>query len=365
MNRKLILLTAALLAATATTVRAQDADDVKQEYTVVKQLPITSIKNQNRSGTCWCYATLGFLEAEILRATGRTYDLSEMFVANKDYMDCAEYHVRMHGYSRFSEGGSADDVIEVIRHHGVCPEDAMPAPGSLVGAELADFTEFFSLLEPYVEAVAGSKAKTLTPQWREGMQAVLDAYLGSCPPTFSYEGRTYTPQEFAASLGLNWDDYISLTSFSHHPFYEPFVIEAPYKWRPRLSYNLPLDELLRVMDSAIDAGYTMAWGGDVSGNGFTRTGKADNEPGVSVSQEERQRRFDSWQATYDHVMVIYGTARGPVGQPCYMVKNSWGDAGEYHGTWYMSRDYMALNTTYVFLNKHAIPADILRKLSLP
>ena len=327
-------------------------------FSVVKANPITSIKNQNRSGTCWCFATLGFVEAEILRATGREMDLCEMFVVNKDYLDCAEYHVRMHGDSRFSEGGSADDVFTVIRQHGICPEEAMPAPGSLIGDELANFTEFFSLLEPYVEAVAKNSTKKLSPQWRKGMQAIVDAYVGTCPETFTFEGKTYTPQSFAASLGLDWDNYVSLTSFTHHPFYSSFIIEAPYKWRPQLSYNIPLEELMQVIDTALDKGYTVCWGGDVSGNGFTRDGLADTPNKKSPTQKSRQQRFDNWEATYDHVMLIYGKAVGEDGRIFYMVKNSWGESGKYKGTWYMSADYIADNTTYIFLNRDALPSTL-------
>lgn len=346
----ILFLLVALLTFVNTSIHGQE----EHQFTDILKVPITSIKDQNRSGTCWCYATLGFFEAEVLRKTGRTVDLCEMFVANKDYMDCAIYHVRMHGDSRFSEGGSADDVLDVIRHHGICPEESMPLPGTLTGDSLANFTEFFSLLEPYVEAVATSKAKKLSPQWKVGLQAILDAYLGKCPTAFEYEGKTYTPHSFAASLGLEWDDYISLTSFNHHPFYESFVIEAPYKWRPKPSLNLPLDTLMTIIDQALDAGYTICWGGDVSGNGFNRNGFADTPSMISPSQWGRQVRFDNWDATYDHVMLIYGKAIDEDGRPFYLVKNSWGESGKYKGTWYMSRDYIAANTTYIFLNRQAI-----------
>ena len=320
-------------------------------FTTVKANPITSIKNQSRSGTCWDYATLGFFEGEILRKTGREYDLCEMFVANKNYMDEAIYHVRLHGDSRFSEGGSADDVLWVLRTHGICPEEMMPAPGSLTGDSLANFHEFFPLLTPYVEAVAKNKAKKLSGQWKEGLQAILDAYLGKCPERFTYEGREYTPRTFADSFGLDWEDYVSVTSFTHHPFHEWFIIEAPYKWRPQQSYNVPLDELLNIIDTALDHGYNVCWGGDVSGNGFDRQGLAQEE--TLPTQELRQQRFDQWDATYDHVMLIYGRAKDQHGNDYYMVKNSWGEFGDHKGVWYMRRNYIALNTTYIFLNRHA------------
>ncbi|MCR5130034.1 MAG: C1 family peptidase [Prevotella sp.] len=331
--------------------------DTKEKlvFTTVMENPITSVKNQNRSGTCWDYATVGYFEGEILRATGRTYDLCEMFVANKNYMDEIVYHVRLHGDSRFSEGGSADDVLAVLREHGICPEEAMPAPGSLTGDSLANFTEFFSVLTPYAEAVAKNKAKKLSGQWKQGYQAILDAYLGTCPKEFTYEGKTYTPKSFAESLGLDWDDYVSWTSYTHHPYHTWFTIEAPYKWRPRLSYNVPLDELMATLDSVLAKGYNVCWGGDVSGNGFSRQGLALEK--AEPTAELRQERFDSWDSTYDHVMLIFGKAIDQNGKEYYMVKNSWGESGDYQGVWYMQKNYIALNTYYLFFNKKALSAD--------
>ena len=377
------------------TMSAQNADQLM--FTTILSNPITPVKNQSRSGTCWDYATIGFVEAELLRTRGKVYDLSEMFVANKDYVDCAEYHVRMHGCSRFSEGGSADDVFAVIDRHGICPETAMAGPGEMIGDTLANFTEFFRTLEPYVSSIAKSESTKLTSQWRVGLQGILDAYLGKCPERFTYEGKEYTPQSFYQSLGLKKDDYVSITSFTHHPFYEWFVIEAPYKWRPCPSYNVPLDEMMSTIDYALQHGYTVAWGGDVSEDGFTRTGlgiacdiahaddltgsdaarwlklskqeKAESlkrlgakTPELIPTQELRQERFDNWQSTYDHVMLIFGIARDQNGREYYMVKNSWGKTGDYNGIWYMTKAYMALNTTYIFLNKGAVPSALSKKL---
>ena len=390
MKRTIILLT--ILAMAGVNANAQDkkpADEQALRFTTIKENAITPVKNQNRSGTCWAYASMGYFESEILRKTGKNYDLSEMFVANKDYMDCAVYHVRMQGSSRFSEGGSVTDALEVARNYGLCPETAMAAPGSLTGDSLANFTEFFSLLEPYVASVVKSSEKKISPQWKQGMQGILDTYLGECPKSFVYEGKTYTPQTFAQSLGLDFDDYISVTSFTHHPFHTRFAIEAPYKWRHSLSYNVPMEEMMRIIDDALEAGYTVAWGGDVSEDGFTRTGIAlacdlkrvqdltgsdaarwlrltstekgsqlkklgAGVPEITPTQERRQERFDSHEMTYDHVMLIYGTARDQNGREYYMVKNSWGKTGDHAGIWYMSKNYIADNTIYVVINKHAL-----------
>lgn len=329
----------------------------KRVFKTVKELPITSVKNQYRSGTCWDYATLGYFESEILRKTGKAYDLCEMFVVNKDYMDCATHYVRMHGYSQISEGGSCDDVLEVICQHGICPEDAMPAPGSLTGDSLANFNEFFPLLEQTVRSVVRKGAKEPMPYWRDSVQAVIERYVGRCPDSFTYEGKAYTPKSFAASLGLDLNDYVSLTSYTHHPFGKWFIIEAPYKWRLKPSYNMPIETLMSVLDKALDEGYTVAWGGDVTGN-FTRTGMAELPEGTVPSQQMRQEQWDDWRFTYDHVMLIYGKAIDEQGKPYYMVKNSWGTNSHYRGIWYMSRDFIALNTTYLFINRHALSAEL-------
>ena len=295
----------ALLALVTFTVPALSSfAQTSKSFTTLKELPITSVKNQYRSGTCWDYATLGYFESEILRKTGKTYDLCEMFVVNKDYMDCATHYVRMHGYSQISEGGSCDDVADVIRRHGICPEEAMPLPGSLVGEPYANFKVFFPELEKTVIAVIWNEGKpelnrfTTEEQaplrnkrpaenWQEGVQAVIDKYVGKCPETFDYEGKTYTPKSFAEQLGLNMDDYVSLTSYTHHPFDEWFILEAPYKWRLKPSYNIPIDQLMAALDRAIDNGYTVAWGGDVSGSNFVRKDCIAQLPeGVVPSQEK-------------------------------------------------------------------------------
>ena len=354
--KKILTLASAMLIVMAASAQTE------KTFTTVKEIPITSVKNQFRSGTCWDFATLGFFESEILRKTGKTYDLCEMFVVNKDYMDCATHYTRMHGYSQISEGGSCDDVLDVIRKHGICPENAMPAPGSLTGDSLANFKVFFPELENKVRSILKYSAKEPLPGWKDSVQAVIERYVGKCPESFVYEGKTYTPKSFAESLGLNLDEYVSLTSYTHHPFNQWFIIEAPYKWRLKPSYNIPIEELMDVLDKALDKGYTVAWGGDVSGDFNRRTAIADLPDGVVPTQELRQEQWDNWQFTYDHVMLIYGKAIDEQGKPFYLVKNSWGNSGPYKGTWYMSRDYMILNTTYIFLNRNVLPKSLRKAL---
>ena len=215
------VLSLALISLMAVGAQAQEAEKKasnKPVFTTIKENPITSIKDQNRSGTCWDYSTISFFEAEILKATGKTYDLCESFVANKTYMERATQVVRFHGDCQFSQGGSAEDVLATMKKHGIVPEGTMPFPGSLYGDSLNNFNEFFSLMEPYVAAIAKSSAKKISGQWKVGLQGILDAYLGKCPEEFTYEGKKYTPQTFVKSLGINLDDYVSITSYTHHPF---------------------------------------------------------------------------------------------------------------------------------------------------
>ena len=394
------IFTLALLAVFALGANAKEKKTVnknKPVFTTIKANPITSVKDQNRSGTCWDYSTLSFFEAEILKATGKTYDLCESFVANKDYMERAVQVVRLHGDCQFAQGGSAYDVLAVLKNHGICPEDAMPFPGSLYGDSLNNFNEFFGQLEPYVAGIARSKADKISGQWKVGLQGILDAYLGQCPEKFTYEGKEYTPKSFAASLGLDFDNYVSITSYSHKPYYTQYAVEVQDNWRNPLSWNLPLEDMARILENAVMNGYTVAWGGDVSEPGFTRKGLAyfcDTKkieslsgsdmarwlkmspakrtnivdslgctvPELTPTAEQRQQRFDNWELTDDHGMLIYGIAKDQNGKEYYMVKNSWGETGDYKGTWYMTKNFIVANTMDYMVNKNAIPADILKKI---
>lgn len=395
------ILTLALLALLATGANAakpkKAARSNKPVFTTIKENPITSIKDQNRSGTCWDYSTLSYFESEILKATGKTYDLCEAFVANKTYMDRAVQVVRLHGDCQFSQGGSAYDVLHVLKNQGICPEDAMPFPGSLYGDSLNNFNEFFGQLEPYVAGIAKSTANKISSQWKVGLQGILDAYLGQCPEKFTYEGKGYTPKSFAASLGLNFDDYVTITSYSHHPYYTQYAVEVQDNWRNPLSWNLPMEDMARILENAVMNGYTVAWGGDVSEPGFTRKGlayfvdtkKAEGLSGSDMARwlklspakrtnlidslgckvpeleptaEQRQQRFDNWELTDDHGMLIFGIAKDQHGKEYYMVKNSWGETGDYKGIWYMTKNYIVANTMDFMVNKNAIPADILQKM---
>ena len=399
------MIVAAMLAMVATGANAKSATDSatiaknKPVFTVVKQNPITSIKDQNRSGTCWAYSTLSYFESEILKKTGKTYDLSEMFVANKTYMDRATVAVRMHGDVSFSEGGSAYDVLYALQHYGIVPESTMPAPGSLTGDSLANFGEFFAVMTPYVEAVAKSTSKKLSPAWKSGLQGIIDSYIGKTPAKFTYEGKQYTPQSFCQSLGLNLDDYVTITSYTHHPMWSKFAVEVQDNWRWPLSYNVPMEDICKIIDNAVNNGYTVAWGGDVTEDGFTRKGlgiaydvkkvrsmagtdadhwfklskdekkeKFDslgvNAPEIVPTQAMRQEAFDNWETTDDHGMVIIGKAEDQKGNKYYKVKNSWDTDQVYQGYFYVSEAYFLSKTMSILVNKKAVPSDLLKKMGL-
>lgn len=373
-------------------------DNAKEEgftFTTVKENPITSIKNQNRSSTCWSYSGLGFLESELLRMNKGEYDLAEMFVVHNTMNDRARNYVRYHGDNSFSPGGSFYDVIYCLKNYGLVPQEAMP--GIMYGDSLPVHNELDAVAEGYVNAIAKGKMNKLSPVWRKGLSAIYDTYLGECPETFTYNGKEYTPKSFAQSLGLNPDDYVSLTSYTHHPFYSQFSLEIQDNWRNGMSYNLPIDEFMAVMDNAINKGYTFAWGSDVSEQGFTRDGiavmpdatkgaeltgsdmarwtgmtPADKRkeltsrplPEMEVTQDMRQQAFDNWETTDDHGMVIYGIAKDQNDKEYYMVKNSWGKSGKYDGIWYASKPFVAYKTMNIVVNKNAIPKEIAKKLGI-
>ncbi len=377
------------------------ADDQPEElkFKVIKQAPITSVKNQYRSGTCWCFSTLGYFEAEILRKSGKTYDLSEAFVINKTMVDRADTHIRMHGDVSFSQGGSFYDVLYCAKTYGLCPETATVPAGSLYGDTLFSHSEVEKLSKKYLDGITGKDApKTVTPVWRSVFQGIWDSYVGPCPTEFKYEGKNYTPQSFAASLGLDWDEYISLTSFTHHPFYTQFPIEVQDNWRWANSYNLPLDELMECMEYAVMNGHTFAWGADVSedyfnrkstsvasvpvgskkskmsaegsdqerwiGKSATKQAKVAEEGEMTITQELRQEAYDNWETTDDHGMVIYGMAKDQNGKEYLMMKNSWGNYNKFGGCAYISKAYMAYKTMNIMINKNAIPEKIAKKLGI-
>lgn len=395
------LLVAALAAAFALpTYATEQADTAKVDtlgFGFVDRIviPVTPVKDQNRSGTCWSFAGTGFFEDEILRNTGDTIDLSEMFVVRKCYEDKADRYVRLYGNTNFSPGGSVLDVPYVMSRYGLIPEEAYQ--GLNYGEDNHVHGELQAALEGIVNAVVAKPNRKVSTAWRRALNGVLDAYLGDVPETFVYNGKTYTPQSFAASLGIDPNNYVAVTSFTHHPFYEPFILEVCDNWLWEKYQNVPLDELKAIIDNALENGYTVGWAADVSEPGFkwlegvALMPKGKNEgdltgtelarwvklPGskrqdekynftgpveeIEVTQELRQQMFDSQETTDDHGMIIVGTAVDRLGNKYYKVKNSWNTYQVYDGYIYVSEPYLLAKTIDIYVNKDAVPASIAKK----
>lgn len=374
------------------------AQEKGYEFSVVKENPITSIKNQANSGTCWSFSGVGFLESELIRMKKGEHDLSDMYIVRRNYADKAMKYVRTDGHVNFSQGGSFADVIETLGEYGVLPEESYN--GLNYGETTHKHSEMEKVLSGYVNAISSNPNKKLSSAWFNGFNAVLDAYLGALPGNVTVGGKTYSAQEYAKYLGLDANNYISLTSYTHHPFYEPFALEIADNWRWALSYNVPIDELMEVIDNALNSGYTIAWATDVSEVGFTRDGLAvipdENDPenvgsdqahwlGLSqteknnkiktlvsqgpvkektIDQEMRQIAFDNKETTDDHGMQIFGIAKDQNGKKYYMVKNSWGETGKYKGIWYASEAFVKYKTMSIVINKESLPKATKSKLNL-
>ena len=410
MKKTFAILAAALLCLPAFA-QEKKADEQKKEdegykFTIVKELPVTSVKDQHRAGTCWCYSGLGFIEAELLRMGKGEYDFSEMYIVENTYNDRAMAAIRTSGDVSFSQGGSFYDVIYGMKHFGLVPEECQ-RPGVMYGDTLSDHTELSAVTDAMVAAIAkNDKLKKLQSDadgnllCLKAIKAAHAVYLGQMPEKFNYKGAEYTPMSFYQSLGLNADDYVSITSYTHHPFYEKFVLEIQDNWRHATCYNVPLEEMMRIFDNAIENGYTVAWGADVSEQGFrmgvrkgfcvlpatevTSTMGSDMAhwtgmkaqaiqdeaakhptPQRWVSQQERQLAYDNRETTDDHGMLIYGTAKDQMGNEYYMVKNSWGtDFEPYHGMFFASKAFVAYKTMNIVVHKDALPKDIKKKLGI-
>lgn len=395
--RKCITCSMVLFASFSAMYGQEGQEEEGYQFTTVKEVKITPVKNQNRTGTCWSFSGVGLIEAELLRTGKGEYNLSEMFIANHSYKDKADKFVRLHGKLNFAQGGSFADVIYVFKHYGAVPGELYK--GLEYGQDNHVHGELAEVATAYVNAVIKNRDKKLSTAWKKGFDGVIDTYLGKLPETFTYQGKQYTPKSFGESLGLNFDDYVSLTSYTHHPFYSQFPLEIEDNWRWAQSYNLPINELMEVFDHAINNGYAIAWGSDVSEKGFTRNGiavapdiealessgsdqarwvglsqterdaevkKLVEKPckEIEVTQELRQQAYDNYQTTDDHGMLIYGIAKDQTGKKFYMVKNSWGTESKYKGHWYASEAYVAYKTMNIVLHKDALPKTIQSKLGI-
>jgi bleomycin hydrolase len=366
------------------------------QFTDIKRLPVTSVKDQNRSGTCWSFSGNSFLESELLRLGKGEFNLSEMFIVRHAYADKAVRYVRFNGSLNFGGGGAFHDVINMMRTYGAVPEGVYN--GNLPGEVAPIHGEMDEVFKDYMGGVIKNPNKKLSKVWYNGFVGLEDAYLGAEPSKFNYKGKDYTPQTFEQSLGLNLDDYVEISSFTHHPFYSKFILEVPDNWSHDQVYNVPLDEMIEVINNSLENGYTVAWATDVSEKGFkhnlgfanvpeaapvetagmeaakwTATKTADSAntakttavKEMNITQEVRQEAFDNYETTDDHGLHIIGTAKDQWGDPFYIVKNSWNTTnGKFAGYFYASIPYVRYKTTCIMVNKKAIPAKIAKKLGL-
>jgi len=370
------------------------------EFTMIKELDATSVKNQYRTGTCWSFSAISLLESEMMRMGKDAADLSEMWIVRHTYPEKAKRYVRFHGNLNFSPGGAFHDVTNMMEKYGLVPESVYS--GLEYGTEKHNHGELDAVLKGYVENVIKNENGDITPVWHDGFIDVVETYLGKKPETFTYEGKEYSPQSFAKEyVGLDPDNYVELSSYTHHPYYSKFILEVPDNWSQDEVYNLPVDDLMEVMYNAIDEGYTIAWAADVSDKGFSwnngvavvpakdledmtqteRTRWEDlterekqqqlynfNDPPEKqkeITQEMRQKAFNNYNTTDDHGMHITGLAEDQNGTKYFYVKNSWSDDNHvYDGYLYASDAYVRYKTMDIMVHKDAIPDDIAEKLGL-
>ena len=379
---------------------AQNSEDEGYTFTIVKEVKATPVKNQARSSTCWAYSGLSFFESELLRKGKPEYDLAEMWVVRHTYPAQAVKYMRLHGSLELSAGGSFEDVLWVMRNFGIVPQEVYE--GLNYGEDKNVHGELDAATKAYTDAImrTAERSGNLSTAWIDGLEGIVDAYLGKRPEKFNYNGKEYTPQTFMQSLDLNMDDYVSISSFTHQPFYKPFVLEIPDNWIWGLSYNVPMNEMIEITNYALNNGYSVAWAADVSERGFAHRkgvavvpitdieemsgsdrarwiGVSDRERETQIlnldkpvterqiTQEMRQKAFDNFQTTDDHGMHVTGIAKDQNGKTFYKVKNSWGvDDSKYDGYLYVSEPYFLYKTMSIMVHKSAIPPNIAYKLGI-
>ena len=376
---------------------ANAQNETGYQFEVTKEIKTSPVKDQQRTGTCWSYATTSFLETEILRMGKPEVILSPMFFVKSAYLDKVDRYVRFHGTNNFGQGGQAHNVMDAIARHGMIPESIFS--GKNYGEEIHVHSEMEGIVRGMIDAVIKNRNRKLSTAWRPAIESVLDIYLGQTPERFTYNGKEYTPSAFAKDMGINPDDYIEISSYTHHPFYEQIVLEIPDNWAHKGYYNLPIDELVEVINYAIDEGFSVCWDGDVSEKGFVHSkGLAvvpevkvaemkDSEqakwadvpadklmeeiysfksivPETQVTQKLRQITFDNYQTTDDHLMHLVGTSKDQNGTQYYIIKNSWGTKNPYDGYLHMSEQFVRLKTVAIMVHKDALPKAIAKKMGI-
>jgi bleomycin hydrolase len=398
MKIRSIAVLAFMLILSSLAIRAQEKKDSGYKFTLIKELPHTPVKDQFRTGTCWSFATASFIESELLRTGKPEVDLSEMFLVNHCYRDKADRYVRMQGNTNFGGGGLLHDILYVMKNYGLAPESAYP--GLNYGEKKHVHGEVDNLLKNMVSSVVQNRNRKISTAWSTAFQKSADAYFGDIPDEFKYDKKKYSPKTFLSDYcaGINPDDYVEITSFSHHPFYQQFVLEVPDNWLWEKMYNVPLNNICQIIDNALALGYTVGWAADVSEKGFATSqkgiavvpesstedmGDADlkkweklsdadkekelyklNKPGKEkiITQELRQAAFDSQETTDDHAMHIIGLAKDQNGTIYYKIKNSWGPYNSLDGYFYASIPYIQYKTTAIMVHKNAVPQEVRVKL---
>lgn len=364
-------------------------------FTTVYDAEATSVKDQARTATCWSFSTLSFLESELLRTGKGMHDLSEMYIVRCAYIERAINYIRMNGKHQFDQGGEAHDIPYVAARYGLVPESAYS--GKPWGEDKYNHTELVAVLQGMLEKLKNNPQGKLTEAWPDAVRGVLDAYLGAVPEKFTYQGKEFTPKSFAEMLGFRMDDYVFLTSFTHHPFYKPFVIEVPDNWSMQSAWNVTLDELTATIDNGLKNGYTCAWAADVSEKGFSfrdglaivpvndtlikkkgedsryfndagawRSGSAFDQPypELTIDAAARQKAFDEQSTTDDHGMHIKGLVKDQNGTRYYVVKNSWGTENHTGGYLFVSESYTRYKTISIMVHKDALPSELKKKLGI-
>lgn len=343
---------------------AQESNpDQEYQFRIIKDLPATSVKNQSQTSTCWSFAVISMIESELLSRGRDTFDLSEMFVVRHIYQEKADKYIRMHGTINFAGGGFFHDVIHVLDSFGIVPDEVYT--GFVQEQKVHNHSEMDDLLQEYVDQIVQDNDENISCEWKEEFTELLDSCLGELPMKFRYGARDITPVDFASELNINPEDYVEITSFNHHPFYEQFILEVPDNWAWGNFYNVPLAELIEIIYYSIDAGYTVAWSADVSDEGFSWRNGVAVAPEMIITQDLRQEGFDNHTTTDDHGMQITGLALDRNGNKYFRVKNSWGLFGSpYNGYLYASEPYVRYKTIAIMVNINGIPDHIRQKLQL-
>jgi len=368
--KRILILSAVLMAAIS-------GHSQKYEFQTVTDIPCTPVISQGQTGTCWSFSTTSFLEAEIIRTTGKKIDLSEMYNVRHTYPKKAWNYIMRQGHAQFGEGGLNHDVINSAKDFGIVPLEAYP--GLAGGQSAHNHSKMVKELETLVKANADGSKKP-DPNWQKQVAEILDTNMGKDVSEFTYEGKTYTPKSFLKMTGLKLEDYVAVTSFTHRPFYTNFILDIPDNFAYGSFYNLPLDEFVKVVDNALEKGFTVALDADVSEKTFSgKSGiavipeNADDakailteiKPEKKITQQFRQAEFENFNTTDDHLMHIVGKMKDQRGNIYYKVKNSWGSDGVANGGFvYMSVPYLRLKAIAVMVNKNAIEPAVLKKLNI-